>query len=134
MVAPIIGTSASNARAFPGRESAAVRLGPAQRADLSVQALARGEPVSHLAARHHVSRKFVYQQKAKAAEAIDQAFTPSAPDDRVLFHLPVTKQWLEQFVLAQVLIGHTSFRGVMENGRTTSSWSRKGACGPREGW
>ena len=114
MVAPLIGTSASNAQAFPPRESAAGRLGPAERADLSVRALAGGEPVTHLAARHHVSRKFVYKQKAKAAEAIDQAFTASAPDDRVLFYLPVTKQWLGQFVLAQVLIGHTSFRGVME--------------------
>ena len=114
MVAPLIGTSASNAQAFPPRESAAGCLGPAERADLSVQALAGGEPVTHLAARHHVSRKFVYQQKAKASEAIDQAFTPPAPDDRVLFDLPVTQQWLEQFVLAQVLIGHTSFRGVME--------------------
>jgi len=32
----------------------------------------------------------------------------------VLFDLPVTRQWIRQFVLAQVLIGHTSFRGVIE--------------------
>lgn len=114
MVAPLIGTSASNAQAFSPRESAAGRLGPAERADLSVQALAGGEPVTRLAARHNVSRKFVYEQKAKASEALQETFT-SLPDDRkVLFHLPVTKDWLRQFVLAQVLIGHTSFRGVME--------------------
>lgn len=32
----------------------------------------------------------------------------------MLFHLPITKDWIRQFVLAQVLIGHTSFRGVTE--------------------
>ena len=32
----------------------------------------------------------------------------------VIFHLPITKDWIRQFVLAQVLIGHSSFRGVME--------------------
>ena len=114
MVAPIIGTSASKAQPFSPLPSAAAQLGPAERADLSVQALAGGEPVTHLAERHHVSRKFVYRQASKAADAIEQAFAPSAPDDGVLFHLPVTQPWLRQFVLAQVLIGHTSFRGVME--------------------
>jgi hypothetical protein len=114
MVAPLIGTSASKARPFSPRSSAAAQLGPAQRADLSVQALAGSESVTHLAARHNVSRNFIYRQAAKAADAIDQAFTPPVPDDGVLFYLPVTKPWLRQFVLAQVLIGHTSFRGVTE--------------------
>ena len=114
MVAPLIGTSASNAQAFSPRESAAGRLGPAERADLSVQALAGGEPVIRLAARHNVSRKFVYEQKAKASEALQETFTSLPDDQKVLFHLPVTRDWLRQFALAQVLIGHTSFRGVME--------------------
>jgi hypothetical protein len=114
MVAPIIDTSASKAQAFSPQASAAGQLGPAARADLSVQALAGGEPVTHLAARHQVSRKFVYQQAAKAAEALDEAFTPATPERRVLFHVPVTKDWLRQLVLAQVLIGRSSFRGVME--------------------
>ena len=114
MVAPIIDTSASNAQAFSHRTSAAGRLGAAERASLSVEALAGGQPVTHLAQRHNVSRKFVYEQAAKAAEALDRTFTPSEPDRRVRFHLPVTKDWIRQFVLAQVLIGHTSFRGVVE--------------------
>ena len=114
MVAPLIGASASNAQAFSPLESAAGRLGPAERADLSVQALAGDEPVTRLAERHNVSRKFVYEQKAKASEALQETFTSLPDDPKVLFHLPVTKDWLRQFVLAQVLIGHTSFRGVME--------------------
>jgi hypothetical protein len=114
MVAPIIDTTGPNAQAFPRRTAAAARLGTAERADLAVQALAGGEPIARLADRHDVSRKFVYEQKAKAAEALQQTFTAPPDDQRVLFHLPVTKDWLRQFVLAQVLIGHTSFRGVTE--------------------
>ena len=114
MVASIIGTSLANAQAFSRQPSPAARLGPPERVDLAVQALAGSEPVARLAGRHNVSRKFVYQQKAKAAESLDHAFSPSLPDHEVLFQLPVTKDWLRQFVLAQTLIGHTSFRGVTE--------------------
>jgi hypothetical protein len=114
MVAPLIGTTASNTPVFSGVSSAAHSLGPAQRASMSVQALGGNEPIVQLAQRHNVSRNFVYQQKAKAADALQRAFAPAQEDQRVLFHLPVTKDWLRQFVLAQVLIGHTSFRGVLE--------------------
>ncbi len=114
MVAQLIGTWASKARAFSGESSAATGLGPAKRTDLSVQVLAGGEPIAQLARRHNVSRKFIYQQAAKASQALDDAFAPSVPDNRVLFEVPVTKDWLRQFVLSQVLIGHSSFRGVLE--------------------
>jgi hypothetical protein len=49
--------------------------------------LARTEPVTELARRHQVSRRFAYQQAAKGA----QAFVPQAKDEEVLFDLPVTK-------------------------------------------
>jgi hypothetical protein len=77
--------------------------------------LARTEPVARLAERHGVSRKFLYAQAAKASEALQDAFAPSAGEDDVLFRLPVTKQWIRQFVLGQVLLGHSSFRGVQES-------------------
>lgn len=92
----------------------AVDLSPAERRNLSVEVLAKTQPVSHLADHFGVSRKFVYRQAAKAANALDDAFEPRPDDKAVLFHLPVTKDWIRQFVLAQVLIGHTSFRGVTE--------------------
>ena len=114
MVAQLIDTSAGNAQGFSSASSSARRLGPAQREDLSLQALAGGQPLAHLARRHSVSRKFVYAQATKASEALHQAFVASLRDARMLFHLPVTKDWIRQFVLAQVLIGHTSFRGVTE--------------------
>jgi hypothetical protein len=89
-------------------------LTPAQRRDLASAALA-GVPVSDLAQQHHVSRKFVYQQLRRAHEALDRAFAPpTAGGEPVLFHLPVTRSWLRQFVLALVLIGHCPLRGVVE--------------------
>ena len=114
MVTPLIDTSAANAQAFCHRRSAAARLGAAERAGLAIHALAGSKPIARLAEGHDVSRKFVYEQKAKASEALQETFTSPADDQKVLFHLPVTKDWVRQFVLAQVLIGHTSFRGVTE--------------------
>src|SRR5262245_9523725 len=93
---------------------AANRLLPHQRQQLAVDALA-GQSIRVLAQEHHVSRKFVYQQLHRAHDALDQAFTPASADqDAVLFTLPVTKNWLRQFVLGVVLIGHSSLRGVTE--------------------
>jgi hypothetical protein len=91
-------------------------LTPAQRQQLALDALTDSTPLSQLAQQHQVSRKFVYHQAHKAQQALDDAFTndPPARGDRVLFYLPVTKAWIRQFVLALVLIGHSSFRGVTE--------------------
>ena len=59
--------------------------------------LASQPGISHLAATHQVSRKFVYQLGDKAQQALDETFAPSHDD--VLFHLPVTKNWLYQLIL-----------------------------------
>src|SRR5258708_35305881 len=89
-------------------------LTPAERIQLALDALA-GEPISHLAQQHAVSRKFVSQQVQRARDAIDEAFLPQ-PDhsEPVLFHLPVTRSWLRQLVLSLVLLNHTHLRGVVE--------------------
>ena len=92
----------------------AQRLDPQQRQALAIAGLA-GTPISQLAAEHAVSRKFVYQQVGKAEQALDDAFAPpAARDEQVLFYLPVTRRWLKRFVLAVLLIGHASYRGVVE--------------------
>jgi len=94
----------------------ATELGPSQRQRLALDALAGSAPISRIARQHQVSRKFIYHQAHKARQALDGAFAPAPParDDRVLFYLPVTKVWIRQFVLALILIGHCSFRGVTE--------------------
>ena len=93
---------------------AAARLPRSDRKDLAIQALARSETVSDLAARHGVSRKFVYQQTHKAVAALDGAFLSATPDHEVLFELAVTKVWLRQVIVGLTLICRSSYRGVVE--------------------
>ena len=81
MVTQIIGTSASQEQFSPQKTVTASPLGPEERKNLSLQVLAQTEWVSRLAQKNGVSRKFLYQQAAKASEAIDEALTPSPDDD-----------------------------------------------------
>ncbi len=93
---------------------AAARLPGSDRKDLAVQALVRSETVSDLAARHGVSRKFIYQQTHKARAVLDDAFSSAVPDGEVLFELAVTKAWLRQVIVGLTLICRGSYCGVME--------------------
>ncbi|MEO0648160.1 MAG: hypothetical protein AAFZ17_18765 [Cyanobacteria bacterium J06650_10] len=74
--------------------SVAANLSPTTRQKIGLKAISRTVPISHLANQHQVSRKFVYQQGEKAQQALDESFTPSQGDDDILFHLPVTKNWI----------------------------------------
>ncbi|MGB5914467.1 MAG: hypothetical protein WBG63_06360 [Phormidesmis sp.] len=94
--------------------SIAASLPSEVRQTIGVQALSRSVPISHLADKHQVSRKFVYQQGDKAQRSLDESFAPTQADDEVLFHLPVTKNWLYQLILGLVLICHSSYRNVVE--------------------
>jgi hypothetical protein len=96
------------------RCGAAARLPENDRKELAFQVLARSKPVSDLAARYGVSRKFVYQQTHKARVALDDAFRSATPDNEVLFELAVTKGWLRQVIVALALICRGSCRGVIE--------------------
>src|SRR3954454_23516221 len=97
-----------------GVAAAARPLPENDRKDLAIQALARSETVSDLAARHGVSRKFVYQQVHKACAALDDAFSPAAPGGEVLVELAVTETWLRQVIVGLTLICRSSYRGVVE--------------------
>ena len=115
MIANNIGISVSQQQFFSRtKTSQATCLGPTERKSLSLQVLARTEPITRLAQDYQVSRKFLYQQAAKAQQALDGTFQPSPKDKNVIFYLPITKDWIHQFVLSQVLIGHSSFRAVIE--------------------
>jgi hypothetical protein len=91
----------------------AQQLRPQQRQELALQILAGSQPVAQLARQHQVSRKFLYQQADTARLALEHAFDPPRPDEEVLFHLPVTRSWLRQLVLALVLSCHSPYRGVI---------------------
>ena len=92
----------------------AAKLSEVDRIDLAVLALAGTATITDLAAQHDVSRKFVYQQANKASAALTEVFASNVSDDEVLFALPVTKTWLRQLTLGLTLIGHGSYRGVVE--------------------
>jgi len=93
---------------------AAAKLSENDRKDLAIQALAGSGTVSDLAARHGVSRKFIYQQTHKAVAALDDAFLSAAPDHEVLFEVAGTKAWLRQVIVALTLTCRSSYRGVVE--------------------
>jgi hypothetical protein len=99
---------------MPTSLSVAAKLSSAHRKHLAIQTLAGTEPVSRMAAREQVSRKFLYHQKSKANMALDRAFAPVQTDSPVLFYLPVTATWLNQLVVGLILICHSSYRGVIQ--------------------
>jgi hypothetical protein len=94
--------------------SIANRLCPDTRKYIAIQAISKSDPIKNLSVKQGVSRKFMYQQKNKAEEALEVAFTSSNEEEKVLFHLPITKSWLSQMILGLVLICHSSYRGVVE--------------------
>ncbi len=103
--------------------SAAASMPPSTRQRLAVDMLSKTESVSRMADQHEVSRKFLYQQKEKATEALEKAFALPSQESEVLFYLPVTHAWLYQLILGLILICHSSYRGVVELLRALFDWS-----------
>lgn len=68
-----------------------------------------------MAKQNKVSRQFIHVQKNKLTEAAEKAFSPKAQEEQVLFHLPVTKAWIEQYVISLVLDCRACFRGVIKS-------------------
>ena len=93
--------------------SSACQLDGQQRQTLALAALG-GESISEMSREHDVSRKFIYQQKDRATQALQDAFAPSDDDEKVQFYLPVTKTWLRGLVVGLLLTCRGSFRGVRE--------------------
>ncbi|WP_240519016.1 hypothetical protein [Leptolyngbya sp. BC1307] len=102
--------------------SVAATLRPETRQQIAIEALAKSKPISHLATKYQVSRKFVYDQSDQAKQSLDESFEPTAPDEQILFHLPITKAWLFQLIFGLVLICHSSLRGVVELLRASLTW------------
>ena len=88
--------------------SVASRLQPRHRQEIAVKVLTKQEPITQIANQEQVSRKFIYQQKAIAIEALNQAFEKSERENEVLYYLPITQQWICQLILALILICHSS--------------------------
>ena len=105
MATPVINSACETDSSTVSCGCAARALDGEHRQQLAVEVLARTEPVTELAKRHGVSRKFVYHQADKGAQALEQAFqSPPSNDEEVLFYLPVTRAWLRQVVWGLVLL------------------------------
>lgn len=86
-----------------------------QRKNIALSSLGQEKSISQIAKDNQISRKFVYIQKNKAMTAIEQEFNIEDDDtEKVLFNLPVTKDWLKQLVCSLVFDCHSSFRGVIK--------------------
>ena len=72
--------------------SVASGLHPNERQQLAVQVLSKQEPISQIAQQEQVSRKFLYQQKALAIEALNTAFEKRDREKEILYYLPITQQ------------------------------------------
>ena len=99
---------------MPQAPSVAANLPAESRQELALKLLSNSEPLSHIAEQHEVSRKFLYQQKEKATEALERAFASPSHEPEVLFYLPVTHAWLHKLMVGLILICHSSYRGVVE--------------------
>lgn len=91
----------------------AQQMGPLERKNLAIDALARTKPITELAKESSVSRPFVYKQAEKAEQALDRAFEPTSEDDTLLFNFPVTKKTIRIIVLVLILRCHSSYHGVI---------------------
>ena len=115
--------------------SVAANLPFETRKQFAIHALAGSEPVSRVAEREGVSRKFIYRQKHTAEAALDQAFSPPGESPDVLFNLQVTGAWLNQPILALVLVCHGSYcptlrcPGISSQGRLPAKAQTRNVAG-----
>ncbi len=93
----------------------AKQIDASKRKQLALAAMAKSQPLTEMAEENNVSRKFIYQQRGKAIEAVNDAFAPAdKTQERILFYLPVTFSWLCQLILCLVLHCRGSHRGIQK--------------------
>ena len=86
-------------------------LSISERQTIALQAIRHDQQITELAAEKQVSRDFIYAQKNKALQAIDNKFQ-SANDSDVLFYLPITKKWISSFIICLILHCRACHRGI----------------------
>jgi len=103
---------ATQSRSYP-----ATQLNASEKKGLGLAAIRKETSVTEMAQDIGVSRKFVYQQRAQALDAINDSFAPTDEGtgrDKVLFYIPVTFNWLCQLILCLVFHCRSSHRGVQK--------------------
>jgi hypothetical protein len=109
----------ASAITFPAKAMTA-----SERKKLALQAISKQKSLSDVANDNQVSRKFIYYQKNKMLDAINQVFNDDkvSSNDEVLFHLPVTNNRLKQFVTSLVFDARSCFRGVIKSMKNLLDW------------
>jgi len=87
----------------------------ADKKSLAIKAMTGEQTISEIANDHQVSRKFVSEQKQKILIAVNEAFDKTADDNKVLYQIPVTKNWIKQCVISLALDCRSSFRGIIKS-------------------
>lgn len=87
----------------------------AEKKSLALKAITGEQTIASIANDHQVSRQFVSHQKQKIMTAVNDAFNDEADDDKVLYKIPVTKNWIKQSVISLALDCRSSFRGIMKS-------------------
>lgn len=86
----------------------------AQKKSVALEAISGQKTITRIAKENNTSRKFVRQQGRNLQVVIDNVFDGNkASNDDVIYYLPVTKLWIEQLVLALMLLGHASYRNII---------------------
>lgn len=96
------------------QQTLASNLDGQARKELALQSLNKKQTVVELAKINHVSRQFIHEQKNKLLDAVNEEFTETPEKHKILFHLPVTKNWIEQFAIVLVLDCRATYGGVMK--------------------
>jgi hypothetical protein len=87
----------------------------ADKKSLAIKSITGEQTISAIANDYQVSRKFVSHQKQKILTAVNEVFDEKADDDKVLYQIPVTKNWLKQCVISFALDCRSSVRGIIKS-------------------
>ena len=85
------------------KQHPASKLNGQARKELALQSLSKKQTVVEIAKINNISRQFIHEQKNKLLAAVNEEFTDVSEENKVLFHIPVSKSWIEKFTLALVL-------------------------------
>lgn len=99
----------------PAAKFRASLMNVAEKKELAIHLINNKNSIATIASDNQVSRKFIYTQKNKIMAAINDTFSDAEHDDEVLFHLPVTKNWIKQFVTSLALDCRSCIRGIMKS-------------------
>lgn len=85
------------------------------RKNIGLQIITGKQTITETSNQYSTSRKFVAKQASKASQSIDKAFEDNSSDNKqkVLFYIPVTKEWLKMVVICLLLYARCPFRGII---------------------